>query len=220
MGVVAGNDAGHVVLTYFGETRMTKIKNAVEVSAHFATVSAIMAVGTNKAEAVKFGKAIAEALGRLFAEHNGDDAAFVAEFGNGENPKSKTFKAGALAEDVRAKVKSMKDPERVKSILATLKSRLSEARALRKAGGMPQPGENLQAALKRYKAVKPAEEKKADAPDAKGMTLAEFAKGASIDEMADLVSIWVAHHGKAAAGLAKALTDSLPVSVRRERKAA
>jgi hypothetical protein len=198
---------------------MPKKMNAVEMTTHVATVSAIMAVGSNKAEALKVGKQIADALSALFADVSGDDTAFVAEFGNGENPKSKTFKAGALAEDVRAKVKHMKDAEKVKSILTTLKSRLSEARALRKAGGMPQPGENLQAALKRYKTPKVEADKKAAAPDAKGMTLAEFAKGASIDEMADLVSIWVAHHGKAAVGLAKALTDSLPVSVRRTKAA-
>lgn len=188
-------------------------------SFHASAVSAIVAVGMNKAESIKVGKQIADAMSALYADVSGDDAAFIAEFGNGENPKSKTFKAGALAEDVRAKVKAMKDKDRVESILNTLKSRLSEARALRKAGGMPQPGENLQAALKRYKAPKPAEDKKAEAPAGKAVTLEEFAKGASIDEMADLVSIWVAHHGKAATGLAKALTDSLPVSVRRERKA-
>lgn len=199
-------------------TKKTTIAAAVETSAHMQAVSAIIHVGNNKAEAIKAGKAIADAMAALFASVNGDDAAFVAEFGNGENPKSKTFKAGALAEDVRAKVKTIKDKDRQESILNTLKSRLSEARALRKAGGMPQPGENLQAALKRYKAPKPAEEKPAEKPDAKGMTLAEFAKSASIDEMAELVSIWTAHHGKAAAGLAKALADSLPISLRRERK--
>lgn len=196
-------------------------KTTPALSAHEQAVVAIMAVGTNKAEAVKFGKMIAEALSALYADVQGDDAAFVAEFGNGENPKSKTFKAGALADEVRAKIKHVKDAEKVKSVLATLKSRLSEARALRKAGGMPQPGENLQAALKRYKAAPAAKDEQAKGAPDEQVTLAEFAKTASMEEIADLVSIWAAHHGNAVTGLASALTDSLPISIKRQtRKAA
>lgn len=200
---------------------MANAKPVVTLSAHEHAVSAIIAVGANKAEATKVGAQIAAALSALFADVNGSDEAFVAEFGNGENPKSKTFKAGALAEEVKAKVKHLKDAAKVTSILNTLKSRLSEARALRKAGGMPQEGENLQAALKRYKAVKPAADTKAKADTPEAMSLEAFAKSASMEEVADLVSIWVAHHGAAATGLASALTDSLPISIKRQtRKAA
>lgn len=194
--------------------------NTPAVSAHLATVSAIMAIGTNKAEAVKFGAQLASAIATLFAECNGSDADFVAEFGNGENSKSKTYKAGALADDIRAEVKSIKDEARKTSILNTLKSRLSEARALRKLGGMPQPDENLQAAVKRYKTPKVEAEKPAAAPAAPTViTLETFAKEASIGEIADLVSRWVAHHGNADRGLATVLADSLPITVKPNRKA-
>lgn len=201
---------------------MKNVNSVVAVSAHEQTVSAIMQVGANKAEAAKLGKVIADALSALFAECNGDDGNWVAEFGNGENAKSKTFKAGALADDIRAKVKNIKDKEKRESILNTLKSRLSEARALRKAGGMPQPGENLQAALKRYKKTDPAkvEDKAAPAGKAEVMTVEEFAKTASIDQIADLVSLWTAHHGAAAVGLSRALADTLPITVKRNAKQA
>lgn len=193
------------------------MKNAQTLSAHELAVSAIVAMGTNKAEAVKFGKTIADAMAALFAEVNGDDSAFVHEFGNGENPKSKTYKAGRLAEEVLAKIKHIKDAAKVDSIKSVLKVRLSEARALRKAGGMPQPGENLQAALKRYKKTDAAKVEDKAAPKAEGeaMTLEEFAKTASIDQIADLVSMWAARHGNAATGLAKALADTLPITVKR-----
>lgn len=199
---------------------MAKAKNVVSLSAHEQAVSAIIAVGANKAEATKVGALIASALSALFADVNGSDEAFIAEFGNGENPKSKTFKAGALAEEIKAKIKHMKDAEKVKSILNTLKSRLSEARALRKAGGMPKDGENLQAALKRYKDAKPAADTKAKADTPEALSFEAFAKSASMEDVAELVSVWVAHHGGAAVGLASALADSLPISIKRNRKAA
>lgn len=197
---------------------MTKTKTAAAaLSAHEQAVSAIVAVGTNKAEAVKAGKLIADAMSALFAEVNGDDSAFVHEFGNGENPKSKTYQSGRLAAEVLAKIKHIKDANKVDSIKNVLKVRLSEARALRKAGGMPQAGENLQAALKRYKKADPAKQADKAAPKGEGeaMTLEEFAKTASMDQVADLVSMWVANHTSAARGIATALADTLPITVKR-----
>ena len=45
-------------------------------------------------------------------------------------------------------------------------------------------------------------------------------ENASMDDIADQLSIWVAKHSAASAGLVSKLADFLPVSVRRQRKQA
>ena len=74
-----------------------------------------------------------------------------------------------------------------------MRVRFSEARKLRRAEGMPQKGESIQSALKRY--VKPAE--KQAKPEGNESHKVVIADDASLDELADALSIWVAKHGAA-----------------------
>lgn len=177
--------------------------------------SGIVSTGEARMRESTAGAQLAMTIANLYAEANGSDADFVAVFGNGENPKSATYVAGALADDVKARIAKMAKAKR-DSILTVLKSRLSETRRLRKLGGFPQEGETIAQALKRY--VKPA------AKEAKpeGNTTAEkvvIAADASMDDIADALSIWVAKHGAASAGLVAKLGEFLPVTVKRQRKA-
>lgn len=179
-----------------------------------SAVSAIVDLGKSNHDADKHGKAVALAITALFADVNGNDADFINAFGNGKAPKAKDFKAGALAEGVRAKVAKLAKDKR-DSILAVLKTRLSEARRLRKQGGMPAKGETIQQALKRY-AKAPEKTAKPE-----GNTSAwAIPETASMDEIADQLSVWIAKHGNASTGLASKLADFLPISIKRNRKTA
>ena len=178
-----------------------------------AAVSSIVESGKARTKAESTGASMSKAITALYADVNGNEADFIEAFGNGENPKSKTFKAGALAEQVKAKLP--KDKTLHKAILDCLKSRLSEARKLRKLGGMPGAEESIQQAIKRYN--KPAE--KPAKPEGNSTSWA-IPESASMDEIADQLSMWVAKHGAASAGLVKKLADFLPVSVKQTRKAA
>lgn len=184
-----------------------------------AVVSDIVGAGEHSHKSATLGAQLSRHVSELFAAVNGSDAGFVEVFGNGRPSKAADFIPGTLATGVKAKTDRMKDAERVKSILHVLKQRLYEARALRKAGGMPAKDESVQAALKRYKAPKaatPAESAAPAAPSAGVIIPAD----ASMDEVAEALSLWVAKHGAAAAGLASKLKDFLPISVTRGKKAA
>ncbi len=185
---------------------------------HTAAVSAIVESGKAAARHESFGAVLASAISALFADVAGNDKEFIAEFGNGRPPKAKDFVAGKLAEDVRAKLKGKSKAEQ-ESIANTLKSRLTEVRKLHKLEGMPQKDESIRNAIKRYEKPAPKDDKGAAAPAGKAMTLEEFAASATVAEIADLVTLWTARHGNAAVGLAKALTDTLPISVRRAKSA-
>ena len=178
-----------------------------------AVVTGIVGAGEHSHKSATLGAQLSRHVSELFAAVNGSDAGFVEVFGNGRPSKAADFIPGTLAAGVKAKTDRMKDAERVKSILHVLKQRLYEARALRKAGGMPAKDESVQAALKRYKAPKAA----APAAPATGVIIPA---DASMDEVAEALSLWVAKHGAAAAGLASKLKDFLPISITRNKKAA
>ena len=180
-----------------------------------SAVSAIVEMGGAQLKHQTAGASVATAISALFADVNGSDDAFIEAFGNGMAPKAKAYKAGSLAEGVKAKIAKMAKDKR-EQILSILKVRLSEARKLRKLGGMPSKGESIQAALKRYQT--PAE--KQAKPEGNESHKVAIADDASMDDIADALSVWVAKHGSASAGLVAKLADFLPVSVRRSRKAA
>ena len=185
-----------------------------------AVVSDIIGAGEHSHKSATLGAQLSRHVSELFAAVNGSDAGFVEVFGNGRPSKAADFIPGTLAAGVRAKTDRMKDAERVKSILHVLKQRLYEARALRKAGGMPAKDESVQAALKRYKSPKaaaPAAESAAPAAPPTGVVIPA---DASMEEVAEALSLWVAKHGAAAAGLASKLKDFLPISITRGKKAA
>ena len=175
--------------------------------------SGIVSTGEARMRESSVGAQLAMTIANLYAEANGNDADFVAVFGNGENPKAATYVAGALADDVKSRIAKMAKIKR-DSILTVLKSRLSEARRLRKLEGMPQEGETIAQALKRY--VKPAA-KEAKPEGNATVEKVVIAPDASMDDIADALSIWVAKHGAASAGLVAKLGEFLPVTVKRRK---
>ena len=185
-----------------------------------AVVSDIVGAGEHSHKSATLGAQLSRHVSELFAAVNGTDAGFIEVFGNGRPSKAADFIPGTLAAGVKAKTDRMKDAERVKSILHVLKQRLYEARALRKAGGMPAKDESVQAALKRYKAPKAATPAAEPAKPAEPVGAVIIPADASMDQVAEALSVWVAKHGAAATGLATKLKDFLPISVTRGKKAA
>jgi hypothetical protein len=185
-----------------------------------AVVSDIVGAGEHSHKSATLGAQLSRHVSELFAAVNGSDVGFVEVFGNGRPSKAADFIPGTLAAGVKAKTDRMKDAERVKSILHVLKQRLYEARALRKAGGMPAKDESVQAALKRYKAPKAATPAAEPAKPAEPVGAVIIPADASMDQVAEALSVWVAKHGAAATGLATKLKDFLPISVTRGKKAA
>lgn len=183
-----------------------------------AAAAAIVAMGDSTHKTASHGAAMAKAINAAYLAANGDDKLFEAAFGNGKT--GKTHIAGEIAEAVRDAVKAWKDKSRVESVLNVLKSRLSEARRLRKNGGIPAEGETLQQACKRYAkpaAEKPAGDGKAPAPKEGAVIIPE---SATMADIAEAVSVWVALHGNAGAvGLAKSLVDCMPITIKRQRAA-
>jgi hypothetical protein len=173
----------------------------------------------------------------------GDKVAFEAEFGNGLPPKSKEYKAGALqealalasnlhaAEWLAKERKAVKLTGEAKKLIfgqletaaaqlaklaaAQLKSRKTECREAFKTGLVVGESETVQSALNKAKAKKAngANQHKADG---KKVTIED---GATMEDIANALSVWVAKHGSAAHGLAAKLKDFLPVTVS-TRKAA
>jgi len=160
-----------------------------------------------KVKSETLGGALAIQMAELFALCT-TDAEFEEVFGNGINGKEHV--AGLLRDTVEANIAKM-HKDKKDGIRNMLRVRMSEARKLRRLEGMPQKGEQLQAALKRYQkvAAKPA------APGGNESSKVAIADDASMDDIADALSIWVAKHGAASAGLVAKLADFLPVSVKR-----
>lgn len=181
-----------------------------------AVVAAIVESGDFAHKTQTSGAKLANSVSALFADVNGSDTDFADAFGNGKPPKAKDFKAGAVAEGVKAETAKMKNKAKVDSILHILKQRLYEARKLRSLGGMPAKDETVQAALKRY--TKPKEDKAAK-PEGNAKDGFSIPEDATMDQIADALSVWVAKHGNAATGLASKLKDFLPVSIKRNRAA-
>lgn len=169
----------------------------------------------------------------------GDKAAFDAEFGNGLPAKAKEYKAGALQEALtlqsnkaaaawlekerkavkltgEAKKLILKQLEEAAQQLAKLaagqlKSRKYECREAFKAGLVIGESATVQSALAKSKqkpAGKGADQNKPALP----VTIDDKA---TMEDIANAVSIWVAKHGTAAHGLAAKLKDFLPITVRK-----
>lgn len=162
--------------------------------------------------AASIGGKLSASMTALFAECDTDER-FVEVFGNGINGKA--HMPGLLRDAIEAKIVKL-SKEKKEAVRNMVRVRFSEARKLRRAEGMPQKGESIQSALKRY--AKPAERKaKPEGNDSHKVAIAD---DASMDDIADALSIWVAKHGAASAGLVAKLADFLPVTVKRSRKAA
>jgi hypothetical protein len=178
-----------------------------------ATVAGLFVETVNSdLRAASIGGKLSASMTALFAECD-TDAAFAEVFGNGVNGKAHI--PGLLRDAVEAKIVKL-SKEKKEAVRNMMRVRFSEARKLRRVEGMPQKGESIQSALKRY--VKPAE--KRAKPEGNESHKVVIADDASLDELADALSIWVAKHGAASAGLVAKLADFLPVSVRRNRRQA
>ena len=186
--------------------------NSKTVSLVAAISDKIAAAAGAKIKAETLGGSLALQMSALFAECDSDEA-FAEVFGNGINGKDHV--AGLLRDAVETKIAkcTAKTKDAVRNMLRV---RMSEARKLRRLGGMPQKDELIQAALKRYQ--KPAT--KDAKPGGNESSKVSIAADASMDDIADALSVWVAKHGSASAGLVAKLADFLPVSVKRTRKAA
>lgn len=163
-----------------------------------------------KTKAETLGGALAVQMSELFAECT-TDALFSEVFGNGINGKAHI--AGMLRDAVELKIAKL-SKEKKEGIRNMLRVRMSEARKLRRLEGMPQKGEQLQAALKRYQKA-PAKSAKPEGNESGKVAIAD---DASMDDIADALSVWVAKHGAASAGLVAKLADFLPVSVKRTNR--
>lgn len=187
--------------------------NSKTVSLVAAISDKIAAAAGAKIKAETLGGSLALQMSALFAECDTDEA-FAEVFGNGINGKDHV--AGLLRDAVETKIAkcTAKTKDAVRNMLRV---RMSEARKLRRLGGMPQKDELIQAALKRYqKAPAPKDAK----PGGNESSKVSIAADASMDDIADALSVWVAKHGSASVGLVAKLADFLPVSVKRTRRVA
>ena len=189
---------------------MTNKKSAVVVVSVESCAAGIVSAYESHSKAISVGSQVAKAIAELFVQAEADGR-FEDYFGNGKLGKEN--KPGELKKAIDAKCAKMAKEKR-EGIAKMLKVRLSEARKLHRLEGTPQKGEDIQAALKRY--AKPAEKQAKPEGNASGWSIPE---NASMDDIADQLSIWVAKHAAASAGLVSKLADFLPVSVRRQRKA-
>ena len=190
---------------------MTNKKSAVVVVSVESCASGIVQAYESHSKAVSVGSQVAKAIAELFVQAEADGR-FEDYFGNGKLGKEN--QPGELKKAIDAKCAKMAKEKR-EGIAKMLKVRLSEARKLHRLEGTPQKGEDIQAALKRY--AKPAEKQAKPEGNASDWSIPE---NASMDDIADQLSIWVAKHSAASAGLVSKLADFLPVSVRRQRKQA
>lgn len=190
---------------------MTNKKSAVVVVSVESCAAGIVQAYEHQTKAQSVGAQVAKAIAELFMQAEADGK-FEEYFGNGKLGKEN--QPGELKKAIDAKCAKMAKEKR-EGIAKMLKVRLSEARKLHRLEGTPQKGEDIQAALKRY--AKPAEKKAKPEGNASDWSIPE---NASMDDIADQLSIWVAKHAAASAGLVSKLADFLPVSVRRQRKQA
>ena len=191
----------------------SKTKTAVSVESSIAACILVVTTSTMGMEKAKADLSIHLATAFKSVAKN-DVKAFALLFGNGEPPKSKAYSAGSIAAAVRAAIaKVSKDKQ--KKALDILKTRLSECRKAFKAGLVLAESESVQTALKRI----PKTPKAPVTPDAKDKGF-KIPADASMDEIAEALSVWVATHGAAAAGLSKKLADFLPISTKRTIRAA
>ena len=182
-----------------------------------ATIAAsIVVVASSDMALAKDKAALAVHIAAAFASVPvGNMKSFVALFGNGEAPKSKGYLPGSIAVSTREAIAKVAKAKQQKA-LDILKTRLSECRRAFKAGIVLADNEPVQAALKRIPKT-PAEVKPASSDTSGAFTIPTTA---TMDEIAEALSMWVATHGNAAAGLSKKLADFLPISTKRTVKSA
>ena len=191
----------------------SKTKNVISVESNIAACILVVTTATMGMEKAKADLSIHLATAFKSVAKN-DVKAFALLFGNGEPPKSKAYSAGSIASAVRTAIaKVSKDKQ--KKALDILKTRLSECRKAFKAGIVLTADESVQTALKRI----PKSPKAPATPENKDKAF-EIPANASMDDVAEALSVWVATHGNAAAGLSKKLADFLPISTKRTIKAA
>lgn len=177
-----------------------------------ASVAALFVdVASAEGRAKTVGGKLSASMSELFATCDTDER-FEEVFGNGINGKAHV--PGLLRDAIEAKIAKMAKAKQA-DVRNMVRVRFSEARKLRRAEGMPQKGESIQTALKRY--AKPVVKSAKPEGNTAGWSIPA---DASMDEIADQLSVWVAKHGAASAGLVAKLADFLPVSVRRNRKTA
>jgi hypothetical protein len=171
----------------------------------------------------KIGATIAADVLAAYTLLNPHDAEFIRVFGNGEPTKSKTRISGELFDGVVLGLANCKDERCVIKTKAIASQRIMEARKLRGMDGYPAAGESVQAAFKRYAAkAKTQSGSSGTTPNPGGNETQAFTfpKDATMQQVAEAVSLWVANHGNAATALAGLLKDSLPISVQRTRRQA
>ena len=191
----------------------SKTKTAVSVESNIAACILVVTTATMGMEKAKADLSIHLAAA-FKSVPKGDEKAFALLFGNGEPPKSKAYSAGSIAAAVRAAIaKVSKDKQ--KKALDILKTRLSECRKAFKAGIVLTADESVQTALKRI----PKAPKTPATPETKAGEKFSIPESASMNEVADALSVWVAVHKTASVGLARLLADCLPVTVKTMRKA-
>ena len=149
-------------------------------------------------------------------------AEFLSLFGTGGNNKLPTFVAGEIDTAFRAKL-AKQVPMVQKKALAHFKSEMSNCRKVR-ALGLTLNDKGARAVLNDHrketaKANPPAVITTApDQPTSTDWTM--LGKTASMEDVANFVSAYVAHHGMTATrALATQLKDFMPISVQRAKQA-
>lgn len=149
-------------------------------------------------------------------------AEFLALFGTGGNNKLATYVAGEIDVTFRGKL-GKQNPEVQKKALAHFKSEMSNCRKVR-ALGLSLDDKGARATLNEHrkeaaKANPPAVITTApETPTSTDWTM--LGKNASMEDVANFVSAYVAHHGLTATrALATQLKDFMPISVQRAKQA-
>lgn len=148
-------------------------------------------------------------------------AEFLALFGTGGNNKVATYVAGEIDLAFRAKL-SKQVPTVQKKALAHFKSEMSNCRKVRSYGLSLADGKGARAVLNAYRKANPTVPAvittEPETPTSTDWTL--LGKTASMEDVSNFVSAYVAHHGMTATrALASQLKDFMPISVQRAKQA-
>ncbi len=147
-------------------------------------------------------------------------AEFLALFGTGGNNKLATYVQGEIDTAFRAKL-SKQTPEVQKRALSHFKSEMSNCRKV-KSYGLTLGDKGARATLNEYrKATAKAPEVITTAPEQPTSTdWTLLGKTASMEDVSNFVSAYVAHHGMTATrALAAQLKDFMPITVQRTKQA-
>lgn len=162
-----------------------KNANEMKVVSVESCASGIVSAYETSAKAVSVGATVAKAIAELFVDAEATGR-FDEVFGNGL--RGKMNKPGELKIAIDAKCVRMSKEKR-EGIAAMLKVRLSEARRLHKLEGVPQKGEDVQAALKRY-AKTPERNAKPEGNTKDGKFV--IPEELTHEQLAEAFSVWMA----------------------------